>query len=186
MCVPLLFEGQLLGYMIMGRVRSGEQMPSELCALLSPTAREQAETLFHALPLYTESRARATADLAAMLASYILSEGLILPQKSEEAERLVDYIERHLHQPLSTARICHDLHLSKSMLYRLFLQHFRCGVNQYLTARRLERARELLAQTDLPVTEIAEAVGLANYTYFCRLFRRKIGHTPLQYRKNNR
>lgn len=186
MCVPLLFEDRLLGYMIMGRIRTDEQMPSALCTLLSPEDRARAEALYRALPLYTEERAASAANLAAMLASYILSEGMILPQKSEEAERLIAYVDAHLQHPLSAAHICRDTHLSKSMLYRLFLQHFRCGVNEYITARRLERARELLAKTDLPACEIAFRVGLPNYTYFCRLFKKKTGHTPLQYRKNSR
>jgi two-component system response regulator YesN len=76
------------------------------------------------------------------------------------------------------------MHLSKSKLYRLFFENMHCGVNQYISARRIDLSRELLAQTALPVGEICERVGLGNYTYFCRLFKKKTGRTPLQYRKN--
>ena len=184
MCVPLLHGEQLLGYMIMGRVRIDETLPEAQRNSLPPDTHERATALFRALPLYTEEKAQAAANLATMLTSFILTEGMILPQKDEELERVLAYIDKNLAEPLDTARICRDTHLSKSMLYRLFFQHMHCGVNQYITARRIDLSRELLAQTSLPVGVICERIGLGNYTYFCRLFKKKTGLTPLQYRKN--
>ncbi len=181
MCVPVCKDGTPLGYLIMGRMRTSKEPNG---ALLSQFPHpEKARELYLALPLYTKERAAAVVNLATILVSYILGENLILAQNSAEAARLSSYIEQNIATPLSTKQICHDMHLSKTMLYRLFADHIGCGVNQYVTARRIELAKDLLVHSTLPVSEIAERVGLPSCTYFCRVFKQKTGLPPLRYRK---
>ncbi len=178
-CIPIKRDSTLLGYLIMGRLREYEEPP-----LLDGIGdRAQARALYRTHPLYTEKRAMAIASLASILTTYIITEDLILAKKSEEVERLLAYIDERLDADLSVECICHDMHLSKTGLYRLFSEHMGCGVNQYVTARRMETARGLLLHTDLPVSEICTRVGIANYGYFCRLFKKRNGISPLQYRK---
>lgn len=184
MCVPVIAEGASVGYLIMGRIRTEAHLPDALSVALPKHLHPQAQELYRDLPYYTEQQARSAANLAAILASYILAENLILAQKNEETERLISYIDDHLCEPLHIERMCRDMHVSKTMLYRLFSTNMGCGVNHYITARRLETAMNLLARTSLPVGEICERVGIYNYTYFCRLFKKRVGMTPLQYRKN--
>jgi AraC-like DNA-binding protein len=184
MCVPVLRDGVPLGFLIMGRIRTEQAMPPAMAALFPTELLPRAEQLYRELSYYTEQQATAAANLAAALAAYILSENLILTRSSEEAEALVSYVDAHLCEELTAERLCRDLHLSKTMLYRLFARHMGCGVNCYITARRMEVAKELLVKSSLPVAEICERVGISNHTYFCRLFKKKHGITPLQYRKN--
>ena len=67
-----------------------------------------------------------------------------------------------------------------------FEQAFGATPHQYLTARRLERARYLLAHTDQPVTEICLSVGFASPGAFSWLFRRRVGVSPAAYRRQTR
>ena len=184
MCVPVLSEGVLLAYLIMGRIRTNREMPASLGSFLPTEVLPRAQALYKELPLYTPQNAERAANLAAILASYILSENLILTQKSETAEKLIAYIDAHLGEELCADQICRDMHVSRTMLYRLFDHHMGCGVGQYICARRMEVARDLLAHTDLPVRNVGEQIGISNYTYFCRLFKKNNGISPLQYRKN--
>ena len=185
MCVPVLRDGVPLGFLIMGRIRTEQAMPPAMAALFPTELLPRAEQLYRELSYYTEQQATAAANLAAALAAYILSENLILTRNSDEAARLSAYVEKNLAEPLCAERICRDLHLSKTMLYRLFSDHIGCGVNQYITAKRLQLAKDLLLHSTLSVSEICERVGLSNSTYFCRLFKKKTGMSPLRYRKNS-
>jgi AraC-like DNA-binding protein len=178
-CIPVQKNGALLGYLILGRLREYDELP--VTTGLSNV--ERARELYRALPLYTKERALAVSNLATILTTYILTEDLILAKKSEEVERLTAYIDENLEGDLCVERICRDIHLSKTGLYRLFSEHMGCGVNQYITARRMETARALLLHTDFPVSEICTRVGISNYGYFCRLFKKRNGISPLQYRK---
>ena len=70
-----------------------------------------------------------------------------------------------------------------------FSRFFRTSYNQtfleYLTAYRIDRAVELLQQTDIPVREIAVRVGYTDANYFTKVFKRHLGVTPTEYRNHN-
>jgi transcriptional regulator GlxA family with amidase domain len=58
--------------------------------------------------------------------------------------------------------------------------------HQYLLELRIVRARSLLAETELPVKEIAAQTGFGDELYFSRLFRQKLNLTPSQWRDRSR
>jgi AraC-like DNA-binding protein len=96
------------------------------------------------------------------------------------------YIDRQYTRPLTVARLAALAHLSPFH----FIRAFRAGVgqtpHQYLRARRLDRARDLLVTTALPVTEICDAVGFQSLGSFSALFRRVTGETPAAFRAKRR
>jgi YesN/AraC family two-component response regulator len=57
------------------------------------------------------------------------------------------------------------------------------SISTYITRLRIERCKELLESSGLPVKEIAEAVGFRNYTYFFTLFKKQTGRTPQEYQR---
>ena len=71
-----------------------------------------------------------------------------------------------------------------------FIRAFRSAVgetpHQYLRARRIERAKELLVTTPMPITEICDAIGFQSLGSFSSLFRRLTGETPAEYRARRR
>lgn len=80
------------------------------------------------------------------------------------------------------ARICH---LSESRFTHLFREIIGMSPVNYLIELRMNRARELLKYTPLPVNEIALSVGIANPYYFSRLFKKHTGTSPTEYRKES-
>jgi AraC-like DNA-binding protein len=76
--------------------------------------------------------------------------------------------------------------LSRYHFIRLFRDMFGCTPGRYLRERRLTRARQLLASSDLPVTDVCFAVGFESLGSFCTLFRRSEGETPIAYRARHR
>lgn len=185
-CAPVMKGDLLLGYLIFGQVRLADCTSPSESVLRAVSDRDAVLEKYRAIPTVSEERLSAIVKLACMLASYIISEDMILLRESEQARRLEEYVEENLGKELTVTDICRDLHTSKTALYRLFDRSVGCGVKQYLAVRRIERAKELLSEGELSVTEIAAAVGIGNLHYFCRLFKKKTGVTPLEYRKNKR
>ncbi len=183
LCVPLLKGEQLLGFLILGQIRLGDGAePSEETLALFPE-RDAAMALYESTPVVTEEKLFSVVKIATMLASYILSEQMISAEQSEVARRLTEYVEEHYAEGLTVERICRELHLSRSALYRLFESNIGEGVKHYVTAVRIKHAEQMLAQTNLAVSEICVRCGIESVHYFCRTFKKKTGKTPLEYRE---
>ncbi len=71
------------------------------------------------------------------------------------------------------------------MYRRYFKEHFHITLSQYVTYLRLEHAKQLLQDTDIPVTDVAMQSGYQNVSYFIRSFQKAYAVSPLKYRKNN-
>src|SRR5262245_59172107 len=94
-----------------------------------------------------------------------------------------EFIDDCFDQSLDLNQISRQAFFSPYHFLRLFRQTFRKTPHQYLTERRLEKAKELLAGSDLSVTEICFAVGFQSLGSFSSLFHKQIGHSPSGYRE---
>jgi len=97
-----------------------------------------------------------------------------------------DFIDRHYARPLTIDRLSSLAGLSPFHFIRAFRQAFGQTPHQYLRNRRLERAKELLVTTPLPVTEICAQIGFQSLGSFSSLFRRVAKETPAEFRARRR
>ena len=81
--------------------------------------------------------------------------------------------------------LCAKLNISKNILYEHFKYTLETTVCDYITERRIIKAKKLLSSTEKTILFIAEECGINNYTYFIKLFKKQTGITPYQYRINN-
>jgi len=183
--VPIEYEGLLLGYIILGQMKTSPDL-SPLRPILSELSKdtEQLGQSYNSLTLYTKERIDAISSIAVMLAKHVLLENIVRPEKSTSLGKVLDYVERNLDKHLTVTDICEHTYLSKTTLYNVFHTHFSCTVNEYINARRIERAEELLKSTEDRIEEISQKVGFSSAAYFSRLFKQKHGVSPLSYRKN--
>jgi transcriptional regulator GlxA family with amidase domain len=95
-------------------------------------------------------------------------------------------MDRHYAEPLAIRQLARLAGLSVHHFIRAFRSATGQTPHQYLRARRIDRARELLVTTPMPVTEICDAVGFQSLGSFSALFRRLSGETPTAYRSRRR
>lgn len=98
--------------------------------------------------------------------------------------KAVEYIERNYAKDLSVDEIAAALGISRKYLYSIFNNTIKIPPKQYLIYYRIEKACTRLKSTNQSVLEIAESVGYANQFYFAREFKRLVGKTPTEYRKD--
>lgn len=87
-------------------------------------------------------------------------------------------------QPWNVADMAGRLHISPGHLQLIYRQKFGVSCMEDVISFRLFKARDLLANTTLSISEIASGCGYNNTEHFCRQFRKNIGVSPGQYRKN--
>lgn len=95
------------------------------------------------------------------------------------------YIQAHLHQQLTLQSVAQAVHLSRTQFIVLFRQQTGKSFVEYVTELRLEWACQLLRETGWTMHYICTFIGFKAPAYFHRLFRRKMGMTPQQYREKN-
>jgi AraC-like DNA-binding protein len=107
-----------------------------------------------------------------------------LPPKA--LRRVRDYIDAHLEDSIGLKDLAEVAGLSMFHFARAFKQSQGMTPNCYLFQRRVERAQQLLADSDLPLSEIANATGFSDQSHFARRFRAHVGTTPAKYRWSRR
>ncbi|HAH19038.1 AraC family transcriptional regulator [Eubacterium uniforme] len=97
---------------------------------------------------------------------------------------LIEYMRSKYAENISLTTMAEEFHMSEKYLSRYFKAHFNIGYSEFLLHLRLNKARELLETTELPITDVALSSGFGNISYFIRSFRKLFGMPPLQYRKS--
>ena len=97
--------------------------------------------------------------------------------------KIVGYIHRNCHLSLSLETIAREFYISPYYLSRVFKQVTGLRLVEYINSVRVREAQELLRNSDLTVSQIAETVGYGSQTHFGRSFKRVTGMTAVQYRK---
>lgn len=94
-----------------------------------------------------------------------------------------DHIDAHLAERLDLAGMAAQLGMTPCLFARQFRISFGSPAYAWVTARRLERARRMLAETGASIKQIAAECGFADQAHLTRLFARELGVTPAAYRR---
>lgn len=104
-------------------------------------------------------------------------------QYSEIVFRMLNYLKKNYDQEISLNTMANDFNMNSLYLGRLFKQETGCVFTDYLNNLRIAKAKVLLLETDMSIAEIAQKVGYWNVNYFFPVFKRSLGVTPAEFRK---
>jgi AraC family transcriptional regulator len=100
--------------------------------------------------------------------------------------RTTAYIQEHLEHDLPLVTLAAVGQTSPAHFARLFKHATGLAPHQYVITCRMEQAKRLLAETDMPLIEIGAQVGCADQSHFTALFRKHVALTPKAYRDSTR
>ncbi len=101
--------------------------------------------------------------------------------ENSTVSRAVAYIQSHLGEKLSVPLIAAQVNYSRAYLSEVFASCLGMSVMEYVEEERLRRAKRLLAENELSITDIAAQLGFSSVHYFSRRFRLKTGSPPTSY-----
>lgn len=102
----------------------------------------------------------------------------------EHLEAVTIYLRNHFMRSVSIDDLARRACMSKSKLFNLFKQVYRSTITEYLHNLRLQRAKELLLESDLKISSIANEVGYKAHGSFSEVFKRYTSFTPNEYRQS--
>lgn len=104
-------------------------------------------------------------------------------QINRECMRLKRYIEANCTRDITLDELARESHLNKYYLVHSFTKYCGCSPIQYLCQIRIQESRELLANTDYSIAEVAQISGFSSQSYFAQCFKKTYGITATAFRK---
>ena len=101
----------------------------------------------------------------------------------DRLRKMLAYIQAHYAEPIRLEQIAASAAVSRRECLRIFQRVAGVSPKQHVIGLRLRRAKQLLADTDLPLSEVCGLCGFQDQSYFTRVFREKNGVPPAKYRR---
>ena len=171
-------DGPLALEFIRGYAYPREAMPSGPCPV---DLFLQIETLMREMSPFSQRKMLSIAtDILAMAGCRDDTES----SQEQVVSRFIEFVQNNYSNPaVNINELADRLGIHRTTLTRLFKKRMLVPPGEYLLQLRLQRALSLLRETEYPVYEIGEMVGIPNRGYFCRLIRRTVGVSPTVYRE---
>ncbi len=103
-------------------------------------------------------------------------------QMHEIVEAATEYINQHFSEDLTVFTLAEQFHVARNYFSRLFKKEMGEGCNEYITRKRIEKAKQLLTDSRLRTYEIAEQIGYHDTNYFSLAFKKNTGLSPKEFR----
>lgn len=154
------------------------------------------EEVFHvlkALVLELDQRGRKGSSMVHLLFAELLlrlarlrMESLPSSQQPSQlyVRRAIEFLHQNYDRSIQVKEVALSVNVHPGYLHRIFRTHTGQTLTDYLNQLRMEKARMLLGQGEIPVAEIADYVGISSRQYFHLLFKKYSGCTPIEYRNS--
>ncbi len=187
MVVPIRDRERLMGFLMMGQIRTLKtgQLTKDIVLHLKNMGldAEQLMLLFNNTAVTDIALLKSYSRILKACAAYVLTEKFIRIQGEPLSLRVEGFICENISKPLNINLLCSSFGIGKTTLCNEVKKGFNLTVNELIQQRRVEEAERLLQKTDAPINEIAERVGISDYNYFTKVFKKQTGVTPSVYRK---
>ncbi|MGC9944290.1 MAG: helix-turn-helix domain-containing protein [Verrucomicrobiota bacterium] len=192
--VPVRMGEQLIGFLTTGQVfckKPTEAQFNRTAKLLAEWGVQADATDLH--KAYFDSRVlssrqhESVVKLLTIFAEHLsmVSNRIVVQEQNAEPPviaRAKQFIAEHQTEELSLDQVAKSVHTSKFYFCKLFKKSTGVNFTDYLSRVRTERAKNLLLNPNLRVSEIAYEVGFQSLTHFNRVFKRILGQSPTEYR----
>ena len=122
------------------------------------------------------------ADRHILVSNLYDTQDTVRTSKSRRIAKVCDYIEKNFEDPIKLSDVADLVNMSESAFSHFFKKKTNCTFIDYITNLRIARACQMLAETTHTVAEICYTCGFNNLSNFIRIFRKKKGSTPSEYR----
>ena len=146
---------------------------------------EALENSFWKKTSLTEEKLYAVAKLMESCASHLYVTETISVEEEDLSRRIEAYIMKKIHKgaEITIEDICDEFEIRRTKLYEISNHSFGMGISEHIRRMRVKVACDLLRNTEDRVSDIATEVGIPDYNYFTKVFKKAIGVTLREYRK---
>ena len=193
--VPIRLGSQTIGFLQTGQVLLNRPTVARFKKAAEEARRmgvdldtDRAREAFFSSPVLTRQKLDAVASLLGFFAEHLAIQSNQIAVQKASAEppvitRAKRFIEDHHREDLSLSQVAASVHTSLFYFCKLFKRHTGVSFTEYVSRVRTEKAKRLLLNPNLRVSEIAYEVGFQSLTHFNRVFKRILHESPTEYRE---
>jgi len=185
---PVKLDNIIIGYMMFGQILMTDSKNDDCREMMEKCEgynldMKKLEEAYHSNRFIGISQVISAAKILEACASYLWLSKLVVLAEEGLSERLENYIIKNIEEPLKVDEICRDLKISKSCLYKLSEHNYGMSIGKYIREKRISIAKGLLIKEGSVISEVANSVGIKDYNYFTKVFKKVTEYTPSTYRK---
>lgn len=183
---PLYYEGVIVAFICIGQATNGRD--AELNTIAAYAAQfgideEECRSLYNMQLHYSPDEIKAACNILDACISHIYHQRMLEVRSLDTAQQIEKYINDNIAWDLSIEHLCAHFSVSRAELYQIFHTSFNSSVADYIRSKRISMAEQMIRSTSIQISEIASNVGFYDYNYFSKVFHRKFGCSPREYRK---
>ena len=185
---PIMVEEKIVGYIMLGQILEVESVEQSWNSIKDyiygfDLDKERVKRLYLEKQNYSRSRIVSAAKIMEACAAYLLLSKMIVFNDNSAAKELDTYIRNNMAKDLSVDKICRDLNISRVKLYSISESAYGTSVAEHIRKTRVDAAQKMLAKSEEKIGKIADKCGFYDYNYFTKVFKKYVGMTPRDYRK---
>lgn len=185
---PLIDNGVVVGYIMFGQITDNpdeDKLRTTLLNVLNKYKHTEDDFTSELTDISFKSteQIHATAKILEACTFYVLYSNMISLRSENFIKNLNRFLLSHLSEDLSVDRLTAEFNISKNKLYDTCANYLSTGIAEHIKTLRINEAKRLLHETNLPIYEIADRVGFNDYNYFCRVFKKETGLPAKKYRQ---
>lgn len=192
--VPVKLGPQTIGFLQTGQVMREKPTEASFQRAVQQARKrgvdiddEQTKRAYFSTPVAWQKKLDAVSDLLTIFADHLAMKSNQLAVQMANAEspaiaRAKQFIREHCTENLSLRQVSGSVNMSPFYFCKLFRKCTAVTFTEFLSRTRIEKAKNLLLNPNLRISEIAFAVGFQSLTHFTRMFKRILGQSPTNYR----
>ena len=184
---PVFIRDQLAGFLMIGQFRTGNAPSDRILMRCPPELRPKLRSAFEAVPRISGEKLEDVLGMFRLLLDYIVVRELAVLQGDRLRVEIDRYIDQHCTEDIRLPDMARKLGRSVSTISQFLRRNYRTGFKEQLIERRLMRAEQYWQiHPEASVAETAFAAGFHDPFYFSRIFRKRRGMPPGEYRNGLR
>lgn len=184
----IALNNDIVGYFMFGQFRVLDQDLNHWQEIQKKIERfvpsiSKLKNAYLELPSVSSEKIAAGARILLALAGSVIINNYIRIQNSPMAVRVEHFILENLDKPLCLSLLSEEFGIGKTSLCTAIKNSYNLSVNKLIRKCRLDKAKELLRTSNHSISDIAEKIGMLDYNYFAKLFKKEYGVPPSRFRR---
>jgi AraC-like DNA-binding protein len=192
--VPVVIGGRHVATLLSGQVFRREPTERDFSLLVGMLGRDatadwvrKARRAYFETPVVTAERFQAIVELVKVFAQYIADFAnraalAVAPEEPKAVASAKQFVQSHIEEPVRLAQVAGHVHVSPFHFCKLFKRATGMTLTEYVSRVRVEKAKSLLVDPSLRISEVVFAAGFGSIPRFNSVFKRYVGMPPTEYR----